>query len=58
MFNQKRVFELSRTILAILISLVLALFAILVVSEEPWKALGTFLCDRNDYSSGFHGSCR
>ncbi|MDA3812110.1 MAG: ABC transporter permease [Spirochaetaceae bacterium] len=43
MFNQKRVFELSRTILAILISLVLALFAILVVSEEPWKALGTFL---------------
>ena len=43
MFNQKKVFELSRTVLAIIISLFIALITILFVSEEPANALGTFL---------------
>ncbi len=43
MFNQKRIFELSRTVLAILIALIIALLAISLVSKEPGKALGTFL---------------
>jgi len=43
MFKQKRLFELSRTILAILIALLIALITILFVSEEPAKALNTFL---------------
>lgn len=43
MFKQKRLFELSRSILAIAIALLIALAAILYVSEEPAKALSTFL---------------
>ncbi len=43
MFKQKRLFELSRTILAIAIALLIALVTILFVSEEPAKALSTFL---------------
>ena len=43
MFKQKRIFEFSRTILAILIALLIALVAILFVSEEPATALSTFL---------------
>jgi len=35
MFDQKKVFEFSRTVLAILISLLIALITILFVSEEP-----------------------
>jgi len=43
MFNQKRSFELFRTIFAILIALLIALITIFLVSNEPGKALGTFL---------------
>ena len=43
MFNQKRVFEFTRTILAIVIALLIALITILFVSDEPANALSTFL---------------
>ena len=43
MFKQKRLFELTRTILAIAIALLIALVTILFVSEEPAEALSTFL---------------
>ena len=43
MFNQKRLFELGRTILAIGIALIIALVTIIFVSEEPANALSTFL---------------
>lgn len=43
MLKQHRIFEFSRTILAILIALLIALAAILFVSEEPVIALSLFL---------------
>jgi len=43
MRNQKTLFEISRTVLAILIALTIALITIILVSEEPGKALSTFL---------------
>jgi len=43
MSKQSRIFEISRTILAITIALLIALVTILFVSEEPANALSTFL---------------
>lgn len=43
MFKQKRLFELVRTVLAVLIALIVALVTILFASDEPGRALSLFL---------------
>lgn len=43
MRNQKTIFEIIRTVLAILIALTIALITILLVSDEPGQALSKFL---------------
>jgi simple sugar transport system permease protein len=43
MLSSKKIFELSRTVLAILIALFIALIAIFLVSDNPLSALNTFL---------------